>query len=260
MKMDMNKLICSLMISIPLVACAAKSKPPSQVVYRFDDNRYLELVGYDCEGALYYHDKKNNINSAIHDNPMAPYKIFTKTFIHPSDKYILIPGWEPLAYTISKDYGKTWQVAEYMSSTSSPEKDADGYPVDSPDGSEIERIVVVNDQAFITSSKGHLYISSYPFDDERLRPNGPGIDYTYFDDMYYLYRPNPHHLKGELVHDHIDSQSPGAAWGTVIFMKQSLKGLWEAHKKNYINLPDKEPEIKNYKGWIKMSCNYYAGR
>ncbi|MEP8839089.1 hypothetical protein ABKV41_23645, partial [Enterobacter roggenkampii] len=30
------------------------NEPPTQVVYRFDDHRYLELKGWDCEGELWY--------------------------------------------------------------------------------------------------------------------------------------------------------------------------------------------------------------
>jgi len=38
-----------------LVAAGCKaSEPPTQVVYRFDDHRYLELKGWDCEGELWY--------------------------------------------------------------------------------------------------------------------------------------------------------------------------------------------------------------
>ena len=37
---------------------ACTKKIPSQVIYRYDDNRYLELKGYYCEGALWYHDGK----------------------------------------------------------------------------------------------------------------------------------------------------------------------------------------------------------
>ncbi|HCT5794251.1 TPA: hypothetical protein OT205_002639, partial [Enterobacter hormaechei] len=31
------------------IGCQAK-EPPTQVVYRFDDHRYLELKGWGCEG------------------------------------------------------------------------------------------------------------------------------------------------------------------------------------------------------------------
>ena len=39
-----------------ITACTKRT--PSQVIYRYDDNRYLELKGYNCEGALWYHDGK----------------------------------------------------------------------------------------------------------------------------------------------------------------------------------------------------------
>jgi len=33
--------------------CMAK-EPPTQVVYRFDDHRHLEIKGWGCEGELWY--------------------------------------------------------------------------------------------------------------------------------------------------------------------------------------------------------------
>ena len=158
-------------------------KTPSQVIYRFDDNRYLELIGYDCEGYIIYHDIKRNIHKSIYGNPI--YRVFSGEFIHPSEQYVLVPEWEPGAYTISKDYGQTWQVATYMSPSQGQEKNSDGNMVDRPEGKEIKRVVVVNNQAFITTSKNHLYMSSYPFDDPRLKPGGPGIDYQYFDQFHH---------------------------------------------------------------------------
>ncbi|TKV08085.1 hypothetical protein FDX06_02865, partial [Citrobacter sp. wls618] len=84
---------------------SACTKSPSQVIYRYDDNRYLELKGFNCEGALWYHDTKRNIHKELVNGVYSTYQIFTGVYIHPSDKYILIPRWEPSAYKISKDYG-----------------------------------------------------------------------------------------------------------------------------------------------------------
>ncbi len=39
------------------------SEPPTQVVYRFDDHRYLELKGWDCEGELWYTDTQRGIHT-----------------------------------------------------------------------------------------------------------------------------------------------------------------------------------------------------
>lgn len=155
-----------------IAACTKKA--PSQIIYRYDDNRYLELKGLYCEGALWYHDIKENIHKELIDGRFASFRIFSGTYIHPSDKYILIPNWEPTAYLISKDYGQTWQVAKYMSPFQGQEINSDGNMVDRPEGKEIKRVVVVNNQAFITTAQNHLYMSSYPFDDPRLKPGGPG--------------------------------------------------------------------------------------
>ncbi|MDM2801947.1 hypothetical protein OGY71_05940, partial [Citrobacter sp. Cpo109] len=135
---------------------ACTKKIPSQIIYRYDDNRYLELKGYNCEGALWYHDIRRNIHKELVNGIYSTYRIFSGVYIHSSDKYILIPRWEPGAYTISKDYGQTWQVATYMSPSQGQEKNSDGNMVDRPEGKEIKRVVVVNNQAFITTAKGHL--------------------------------------------------------------------------------------------------------
>ncbi|MCX8976338.1 hypothetical protein NLN78_22705, partial [Citrobacter portucalensis] len=55
-------------ISLCAIAGCTK-KTPSQVIYRFDDNRYLELIGYDCEGYVVYHDIKRKIHKSIYGNP-----------------------------------------------------------------------------------------------------------------------------------------------------------------------------------------------
>ena len=245
--------------TISLCAIAACTKKiPSQVIYRFDDNRYLELIGYDCEGYVVYHDIKRKVHKSIYGNPI--YRVFSGEFIHPSEQYILVPEWEPGAYKISKDYGQTWQVAKYMAPFPALERNSDGVMRDRPEGREIKRVVVVNNQAFITTAQNHLYMSSYPFDDPRLKPGGPGIDYKYFDDTYYLYRPGKHKSSGEYVNAHIRPESPGYAWGMVIFMKKGLDNLVESEKANYQNLPDKEPEVVGYKGWTRMHCDLNAGK
>ncbi|HFU1546172.1 TPA: hypothetical protein ACGQ2S_004459, partial [Citrobacter braakii] len=195
--MKMRSMLKIIIGAISLCAVSACTKSPSQIIYRFDDNRYLELIGYDCEGYVVYHDIKRNIHKSIYSNPI--YMVFTGEYIHPSEQYILVPEWEPGAYKISKDYGQTWQVASYMSPFQGQERNSEGNMVDRPEGKEIKRVVVVNNQAFITTSQNHLYMSSYPFDDPRLKPGGPGIDYKYFDDTYYLYRPGKHKSKGKYV-------------------------------------------------------------
>ncbi|WP_428845964.1 T6SS immunity protein Tli3 family protein [Citrobacter braakii] len=249
-----------LALILTTMTLTVEAKVPSQIIYRYDDNRYLELKGFNCDGALWYHDNKRSIHKEIYDGIFASFRIFTGEYIHPSDKYIFIPEWEPGAYTISKDYGQTWEVASYISPFQGQERNSEGNIVDRPEGKEIKRVVVVNNQAFITTSQNHLYMSSYPFDDPRLKPGGPGIDYKYFDDTYYLYKPGKHKSNGEYVDGHTSPEFPGRAWGTVVFMKAALAHLTEGYKANYQNLPDKEPEVVGYKGWTRMRCDLDAGK
>ena len=91
-------------IAVLFAAACKASEPPTQVVYRFDDHRYLELKGWNCEGELWYTDTKRG----IHTEPVSQfYQIFSKTYIHPSEKYIAVPTKNVSEFIISKDYGKT---------------------------------------------------------------------------------------------------------------------------------------------------------
>jgi hypothetical protein len=58
------KALCSGIAAAVLMASGCQAKePPTQVVYRFDDHRYLELKGWDCEGELWYTDTQRGIHS-----------------------------------------------------------------------------------------------------------------------------------------------------------------------------------------------------
>src|SRR5215469_7269494 len=49
----------------PSVFAQMPQNPPVQVVYRFDEDRYLELEGWDCEGALRYVDTKQRLSTIV---------------------------------------------------------------------------------------------------------------------------------------------------------------------------------------------------
>ena len=76
-----------------VVGCQAQ-QPPTQVIYRFDDHRYLELKGWDCEGELWYTDSQRKIHSQIYSQF---YRVFTK-LVHPSERYIAIIGWGQMVF------------------------------------------------------------------------------------------------------------------------------------------------------------------
>ena len=95
---------------IPLpIFTAQKTVPtgekPQQVIYRFDDHRYLVLIGYNCEGALWFIDKKNGIETEAADRF---FQLSSFKFVHPSTKYIAIPVRDLSEILISKDGGRTF--------------------------------------------------------------------------------------------------------------------------------------------------------
>ncbi|EOC0003942.1 hypothetical protein ACI0X4_003827 [Cronobacter turicensis] len=213
--------------------CQAK-EPPTQVVYRFDDHRYLELKGWNCEGELWFTDSQRGIHTKLYSQF---YRIFTRKFIHPSERYLAITSWDVSGFTVSKDYGQTWQLAQF----SPGENEPDG--MNAPPQEDVESFTVVNDQGFL-QTKHRLYMSSKPFDDPRLVAGGPGITYTLDDGTVQRIEPD----------------SPGPAWGLDYITKQALVNDTAKYHTNYQGLPDNVPEVKNYTGWDHMRCDMDAGR
>ncbi|EKM0533121.1 hypothetical protein ACMUBS_000111 [Cronobacter turicensis] len=226
---------CYPVLAALLLAAGCQAKePPTQVVYRFDDHRYLELKGWNCEGELWFTDSQRGIHTKLYSQF---YRIFTRKFIHPSERYLAITSWDVSGFTVSKDYGQTWQLAQF----SPGENEPDG--MNAPPQEDVESFTVVNDQGFL-QTKHRLYMSSKPFDDPRLVAGGPGITYTLDDGTV----------------QRIEPYSPGPAWGLDYITKQALVNDTAKYHTNYQGLPDNVPEVKNYTGWDHMRCDMDAGR
>lgn len=137
---------------IPLLcACTVRADtPPTQIVYRFDDHRYLTLTGYRCEGAINYVDDTRGINTPVIEQFA---RIFLPPIIHSDDDgdFIFIPYHEPSAFRVSKDHGRTFKDARWV---------GDAYLA-----KRIKDVVVVNRQAFIEFKDGRLFMTSKPFGD-----------------------------------------------------------------------------------------------
>ncbi|MFP2513530.1 T6SS immunity protein Tli3 family protein [Buttiauxella agrestis] len=223
-----------LLLGLLVAGCHARQQVPTQVVYRFDDHRYLELTGWNCEGELWYIDTQRGIRS----EPVSQfYRIFTHKFVHPSERYIAITGWDAGGFMISKDYGQTWNSVGFSPGPNEP----DGMN-QAPRGDAIS-FTVVNDQGFL-QTKHSLYMSSKPFEDPRILPGGPGIPFTTEDGGKHIIEPS----------------APGWAWGMVYSTKRGLENTIQILKTNWQDLPDQVPEVKDYKGWDHMSCDMDAGK
>jgi hypothetical protein len=111
------KALCSGLAAAVLMTSGCQAKePPTQVVYRFDDHRYLELKGWDCEGELWYTDTQRG----IHSEPVSQfYSIFTKnlSILRTIYCYYRLGS----VVLVSKDYGKTWQVAQFSPGENEPD-------------------------------------------------------------------------------------------------------------------------------------------
>ena len=229
----------SLVILISLFAvsgCTRSQQPPTQVIYRFDDHRYLELKGWYCEGALYYVDPVRGIRSEVASQF---YRAYSKKYIHPSERYIAVPWWDSTAFTVSKDYGKTWKTASYVPNYHTVEPEG----IWRPSRENNLSFTVVNDQGFLLTRQGNLYMSSKPFDDPRAMPGGAGIDYVDVDG-------DAHHLR---------PRSVGPTWGLEYLAPKTIEYLTASELTNWQDLPTEVPEVKNYKGWDHMQCDPNKG-
>ncbi|TBL90923.1 hypothetical protein EYY95_03655, partial [Hafnia alvei] len=147
---------------IPLpIFTAQKTVPtgekPQQVIYRFDDHRYLVLIGYNCEGALWFIDKKNGIETVAADRF---FQLSSFKFVHPSTKYIAIPVRDLSEILISKDGGRTFIPREqaHFSPGGGAKKYSDG-----PVREDVVSFTVVGDRGYFMTKQGDLYLSSAPF-------------------------------------------------------------------------------------------------
>lgn len=215
-----NKLLVILGISLTASCDAAQKVMPTQTIYRFDANRSLELVGYNCEGALWFRDTQRNIFTEVTSQF---YRLFTKTYIHPSERYIAITYNDVSGFLISKDYGRTWDRGLF-----SPGAGASRYGSSSPNKNEVNSFTVINDQGFVLTKEGDIYMSSKPF-------------------------------------DAVDPESgQGGKWGKEYASWNSFAGpkAWtiDSDRKNFQDIPNKVPEVKNYTGWDHMRCDMDAGK
>ncbi|WP_313082385.1 hypothetical protein [Atlantibacter sp.] len=226
--------LTAVLLTAVVPQAVAAQEPPTQVVYRFDDHRYLELKGWECEGELWFTDTRRGIHS---QSDSQFYRIFTRKFIHPSEKYIALPGWGAGGFSVSKDYGKTWKLATFSPGPNEPDG-SNRAPYD-----DIIAFTVVNDQGFL-QTRHSLYMSSKPFEDPRTLPGGPGIKYSIGNGEFETLEPS----------------NAGWAWGMVYMTRRGLAQSTSQFKTNWQDLPDKVPEVKNYPGWDHMQCDFDAGK
>lgn len=145
-------LVVMLLAAIPCLPAvplkATRYQPATQVIYRFDDYRHLEMQGYGCEGAIYYVDEKRGTRTSYIDQFA---RVYLPKFIHADSDgdYVFIPYSDASAFAVSKDHGATFQDARWIGMRT--------FGVEA-----IQAITVVNRQAFIELEDGRLFMTSKP--------------------------------------------------------------------------------------------------
>ncbi|WP_227816235.1 T6SS immunity protein Tli3 family protein [Nitrogeniibacter aestuarii] len=171
--------LAAVFLALPLLcACSVSADPgPTQIVYRFDEHRYLTLTGHRCEGAINYVDEERDIDTPVIEQFA---RVFLPPITHADDDgdYIFIPYHEPSAFRVSKDHGKTFNDARWV---------GEAYGAES-----VKRIIVVNRQAFIEFKDGRLFMTSKPIgkhwgmeviDPVNVLPNKVHRDYPEFQNL-----------------------------------------------------------------------------
>ncbi|HJV25935.1 MAG TPA: hypothetical protein VJ673_09610 [Aromatoleum sp.] len=140
--------IVGLIPLLPASRAEPPRKPATQIVYRFDDHRHLELEGYACEGAIDYVDIRRGIRTRVMHQFA---RVFLQKFRHADDdgNFIFIPYDDVSAFRVSIDNGATFESARWVGTR--------------PYAEEIASLTVVNQQAFIETKDGHLFMTSKPF-------------------------------------------------------------------------------------------------
>ncbi|XKM12781.1 hypothetical protein RCS94_07055 [Orbaceae bacterium ac157xtp] len=98
-----------------------------QVIYRYDENRYLELQGENCEGLIWYHDDEKNIHTRIDSFFFTADKLPKFNYFNPGKRYIGIPAQDLSGVMFSLDEGRTFIKAEVTSYAAVPGTSVDRY-------------------------------------------------------------------------------------------------------------------------------------
>ena len=144
-------LLCFLAI-IPLPGeDKVKYTAPTQVVFRFDDHRFIQLTGYGCRGRMYYIDEQKQIYYELARHSA---EVLTEPFAHMPEDYIFVPLSDYSAIDVSQDGGRSF--------TSIHLKTTDLIGNYRPDYNTVENIVVINNQFFLKDKNRGIYRSPKP--------------------------------------------------------------------------------------------------
>lgn len=144
-------LVCFLAI-IPLPGeDKVKYTAPTQVVFRFDEHRFIQLTGYGCQGRMYYVDDQKQIYYELARHSA---KVLTEPFAHMPEDYIFVPLSDYSAIDFSQDGGHSFETIHIET--------YEGMGSYQPTYHTVENIVVMNNQFFLKDKNRGIYRSPKP--------------------------------------------------------------------------------------------------
>ena len=144
-------MVCFLAI-IPLPGeDKVKYTAPTQVVFRFDEHRFIQLTGYGCQGRMYYVDDQKQIYYELARHSA---KVLTEPFAHMPEDYIFVPLSDYSAIDFSQDGGHSFETIHIET--------YEGMGSYQPTYHTVENIVVMNNQFFLKDKNRGIYRSPKP--------------------------------------------------------------------------------------------------
>ena len=144
-------LVCFLAI-IPLPGeDKVKYTAPTQVVFRFDEHRFIQLTGYGCQGRMYYIDEQKQIYYELARHSA---EVLTEPFAHMPEDYIFIPLNDYSAIDFSQDGGRSFETIHIETY-----ENMGSYQ---PTYNTVENIVIMNNQLFFKDKNRGIYRSPKP--------------------------------------------------------------------------------------------------
>jgi len=129
-----------------------KYTAPTQVVFRFDDHRFIQLTGYGCQGRMYYIDEQKQIYYELARHSA---EVLTEPFAHMPEDYIFVPLDDYSAIYFSQDGGHSFSNIHIET--------YEGMGSYRPTYHTVENIVVINNQFFLKDNSRGIYRSPKPY-------------------------------------------------------------------------------------------------
>ncbi|XKM12779.1 hypothetical protein RCS94_07045 [Orbaceae bacterium ac157xtp] len=217
-----------------------------QVIYRYDENRYLELQGENCEGLIWYHDDAKNIHTRIDSFFFTADKLPKFNYFNPGKRYIGIPTQDLSGVMFSLDEGRTFIKAGVTS-----------YAAVS--GTRVDRYIGVDDEPLTVT-----------FRDVRPEDSTGFINQiTVSGDMGYFILKNNNVLFGATAYYDVPGFDTEQTYYSLDVITEEhdfdadrdFGKLWEIyHNSNYRSRIEsaKNIQVQPYQGWNKMRCEIGA--